>query len=300
MSNILDEILEASNNVDQSTIENDGPKFPIVQWNFGKLTNKKLGGMDYHGGWFVGAEMIDLSTAEGWTATSWTHNDGSESEGFYRREIEVSLVRTRKRWEVYKDGKRSSFAWKDYESAKNAGRASGRTHFLVIIKGLEDYGPFVLTLKGVSAMAFEGTRQQKGAMQQFSATVIKSANETLKKAKSTNKLPFRAFWLKVGGDRKPDGSPIFTEVGQGADKTNLCFPVAIGLPEKPEGVDLRAYFVGGEMLQKVNAIYEETADWAEAWNTITANPDEPEKASSGKRAAPEVSELDMMAEQLGV
>lgn len=269
MSSILDELKTAAETTDQESVEQQADIYPVVQWVFGRPANKKIGGMDYFGGWFVNKEMMDLEGVDGWVAETLTHADGSETEGFYTPSLSFAIIRDRKRWEVNSNNKRYLYAWNDYDAAVKVGRASGRTHILVLIKGLEDRGPFTLTLKGISAMAVEGTRQQAGAIQQFVRTVIRRANDDLKKAKVDKRLPYRAFWLTVGCPKDDKGAPVFTLVGSGEDSSNLTLPVPYGLPKKAEDVNLADYYVGKEIYEVANKLHEDTAEWTTAWDAIT-------------------------------
>jgi hypothetical protein len=239
----------------------------------------KIGGMDYQGGWFIPEEHVDeeIMTAAGWEKTTWDHGNGSVVDGFWRREIAVSVVTARKRWEVWSDsGGTEVFAWDKYDDAKDAGRPSGRTHALVMVKGLEEAGPFVLTLRGMSAMAFEGTRSQNGALTLFANTVLKAANAASDAAakkdggRGGKRWPYRAFWLPVGADRDAKGKPEFTEVGKGKDTSYLVLPVPLGLPDKADGVDLGKFYVGAELLGEVNELWTEAEEsWTHAWDTIS-------------------------------
>lgn len=269
----------AVDGIDQSSVENTGVTYPSIQWHYGDIKMKKAGGMDYQGGWFLKADAIDedVLTAAGWVKTSWTHDSGMEDEGFYRREIAVSIIAMRKRWEVQTGGLRQAFAWNNYDVAKSTGRPSSRTHVLVLVKGLESVGPVVLTLKGSASMAFEGTRTASGALSQFTATVLMAANKAseaaAKKAGNSNikRWPYRAFWLPVGAARSANGDPIFTEVGRDKDVTKVVLPAALGLPAKPEGVNLGSFYVGSELLAVVNDLWTAAeANWTHAWDTIAS------------------------------
>lgn len=268
----------AVDGIDPNSVENSGVTYPTIQWHYGDVKLKKAGGMDYQGGWFIKAEAVDEEAllAAGWEKTSWSHANGAEDEGFYRREIAVSIIALRKRWEVNSANQRLAFAWSDYETAKAQGKASGRTHVLVVVKGLEDVGPMILTLKGMSAMAFEGTRQDAGALSAFTATVITAANKASDTAakqngqRSAKRWPYRAFWLPVGANRQADGQPLFTEVGKGKDVTRVVLPVALGLPAKAEQVQLNSFYVGNVLLATVNELWQMAEEsWTHAWDSLT-------------------------------
>lgn len=290
-----------ANEIPEDTIERSEAQFPIVQWHRGDPKMKKLGGMDYQGGWFVPENMAPADlTAYGWERTTWTHGEENETEGFYAREITVSVIRERKRWEVYDGPRRLNYAWRDYDKAQKVGRPSGRTHYLVLIQGLEEFGPFVLTLKGMAGMYFSGSRHVKGVLPQFDSVVIKAANDAVKRAGQRGVMPRRAFWLTVGAAR--DGktnAPIFVEVGSGSDTSQIVPPQALGLPEKAEQVKLDEFFVGRDLLNRTTEIYREVEEWATAWDNIVAGSTEGEveEAADAKPAAAVTEDI---AEELGL
>jgi hypothetical protein len=263
--------------VDQSTVEQSGPQYPVMQWHYGDAKAKKIGGMDYNGGWFVKDGQIDEATmlAAGWTKTTWTHDSGTEDDGFWRREIAASVIAIRKRWEVTAaDGTKQLYPWSKYDTAKEQGAPRGRTHVLCVVKGLESIGPVVLTLKGSAAVGVEGNRNSAGALTKFAQTVIARANmesaAVAKKAgKAPGKWPYRAFWLPVGADREANGDPKFVEMGKGKETSRLVLPVALGLPAKAEQVELKRFYVGADLLATVNDLLAANTEWVSAWENIT-------------------------------
>lgn len=277
---------DAVNTIDQNTVENDGPQYPIIQWVYGDPKQKKAGGMDYQGGFFIAEDSApeDL-TQYGWERESWMHGDGSETDGFYCRLLNVSVVQMRKRWEVYSGGRRYTFAWNDYDKASEVGRPAGRTHVLCIVQGMEELGPFIITLKGMAAMHFEGTRNTRGILRQFSGTVIAAANAMSKKGR----WPYRAFWLGVQAAQDGKGNPTFTEVGRGNDTSNVVLPVAVNLPDKAKDVDLNDFYVGDDVLAQVNDLWTENVEWAKAWDTIEPGTTEGESQPDDEEVEDEVT-----------
>jgi len=270
----------AVDSIDQSSVDAGGPQFPTIQWNYGDAKMKKAGGMDYQGGWFIPDDMVDGAALEaaGWQAASWLHQGGAEVTGYWRREIAVSVIAARKRWEVfgeYGSGGAQAFDWRSYEAAKAAGRPTSRLHVLCLVKGLEELGPFVLTLKGMGAMAFEGTLSANGALTQFAATVLRAANMASDAAARATgrpggkRWPYRAFWLPVGADREGSGEPRFTEVGRGRDTSHVVLPVALGIPDKADAVNLAKFYIGNDLLGQVNELWAEAEEnWAHAWDSL--------------------------------
>lgn len=290
--------------VDQSTVDRNEAAYPIIQWHRGAPNMKKVGGMDYQGGWFVGENMAPTDlTGYGWERTTWQHDEASETEGYYRRELTVAVIRDRKRWEVSSGGRRFNYAWKDYDEAQKAGRPTGRTHILVLIRGMEDLGPFVLTLKGMAGVYFTGTQREKGALTHFDATIVRAANDAVKKAGKRGMMPRRAFWLTVGAQRDEKGAPIFTKVGTGDNTSQMVAPVALGLPDKPDDAAMKAAFVGQELFARVSDLYREADEWAGAWENIAPGQSDDgggngDAAPAGRAAQP-VNETDV-AEAVGL
>lgn len=268
---------DAVDSIDQSSVEGGGPSFPIIQWLYGDLKAKKYGGADYMGGFFVKADKVDGATLEaaGWTKTSRTFENGQEEEGYWKREAALSIIAERKRWEINPtDGQRQVFPWSGFDKAKeaNGGKSpSSRTHYLVLVKGLEAAGPFVLTMKGAAGAAFESYRDANSVISRFANTVIAAANAASdaaakKQGKAAGKRwAFRAFWLPVGANRNEKGEPVYKEVGKAPNTTNVVLPTALGLPDKAAGVDLKRFYVGNDLLATVNTLYDEAAEWRNAW-----------------------------------
>jgi len=270
---------DAVEGIDQESVEQTGARFPIVQWCSGDQKMKKAGGMEWFGGFFVKDGAIDAETltANGWTKTTMTHANGSESEGYTRREMAVSVIAIRQRWEVKTNGSPAQiFAWTAYKDAQDVGRPSGKAQILVLVKGLEAIGPVVLTFSGTRAVSFIGSNKASGALTKFSQTVITAANQAsdnaAKKAgKPAGKhWPYRSFWLPVGANRDGKGDPLFSEVGVGKDVSHVVLPVALGLPDKAEQVDLKKFYIGSDLLNTVNDLYTANTDWRTAWDSIVA------------------------------
>lgn len=252
----------AINTIDQSTVEDEGARYPTITFINGDPKMKKGGGVAYEGGWFIDLDKAPADMTEyGWAKDSFMTRSGVEIEGYWARQIEISVINQRRRWMV--DGQ--GFPWNAYEEAKAVGNPRGHQQFLVLVKGAESVGPFAITLKGHAGMSFQGARQyaQTGALSVFSKTVIAAANAKTKPAK----WPFRAFWLPVGAQKDAKGNPVFTEVGVAPNNSTVLLPVPIGLPEKATNVDLNKFYVGDEVLAIVNQLNTESADWVAQWES---------------------------------
>ncbi|HRA65172.1 MAG TPA: hypothetical protein PL187_04070 [Caldilinea sp.] len=265
--------------IDQSSVEGGGPSYPLIQWVYANVKEKKHGGMDYLGGLFIKGGKVDEAAllAAGWEKTERTFESGASEEGFWKREAALSIICQRRRWEVTPaDGQRLAFGWDKFDAAKAAGNGKtphGRNQYLVLIKGLEAQGPMVLTMKGAGAQAFESYRDAKAVLSRFANTVIHAANAASDAAAkkggkpSNNKWPYRAFWLPLGAARNEKGEPTYTEVGK-TEKSLVVLPVALALPDKAEQVELKRYYIGNALLTTVNELYDAAAEWRGAWENI--------------------------------
>ena len=282
--------INAIKTVDQSTVENEGPRFPTISFISGDPKQKKGGGVSYEGGFFIAADGAPADMTEyGWTKDSIMTSTGKEIDGFWSREVSLSVINSRRRWVVEGQG----FPWNSYEDAKKAGNPRGHQQFLVMVKGAESLGAFSLTLKGHAGMSFQGVRSYAatGALSWLSRTVIAAANAKTK----PSKWPFRAFWLTVAAQKDAKKNPVFTEVGTGSNVSTVVLPVPVGLPEKASEVDLNKFYVGNELLNVVNQLNTESADWVALWETKSA------EAGHRNGATPEPEKVeDDAAEELGL
>ena len=303
--------------IDQSTIENFDDIYPVVQWVNGEVKRKKEKGMLAWGGWFM-AERSNTPDeaamqAAGWEHQSLMHDDGSETVGYYKRDITVIAVTVRERWQVRVDGEQpllvgydrrnKSAKWDAFATAKTYGNPSGRLQVLVLLKGMEDFGPLVLTLGGSVAMSFYNERGGDSVLGNFFKTILAAANAKSDAAaraagrKGGKKWPVRAFFLSVGPAREANGTAVYTEVGQKGASSWVTLPVALGLPGRGEEVDLNKWYVGNSMFANVNELHEEAeTGWARAWDTlaptVTPNGDaKPVAAAAQKVSAEEAAGL---------
>lgn len=264
------------NNTDESTVEHDGPRFPIITWITGDPKAKRVGGMAYHGGFFVSKDgaPADL-TVYGWEAESLVRDDGKEIEGYWSQSLEMALIMGRKRWVVQGDRSQAVFGWNDYSEATKVGNPRSHQQTLVIVKGMEDVGPLVLSLKGTAMMSFNGQKDfaGNGVISSLKRVVIAAFNKALQDAAKKVKggtfipAPYRIAWCPIVAHS--DGKePQFTKVGSGDKSSMVVLPVIGQIPAKPENVDLDAFYVGDEVYTQVNELYAENVEWAKAWDNL--------------------------------
>lgn len=283
-----DWMAEGIGTIDQDTVEQLGAKYPFIQWVHGSSKAKKLGGLDYHGGWFMQEGQVDedVLRAAGWAPFTLSHKGGGETAGWASRDVTVSILLMRHCWAVQDGDQAQFFPWNEYDEAKAQGKPRGKTQVLVIVKGLEDVGPVVLTMRGSTGQAFSDARA--GVLGEFNRKLIQPANLMAQKKGIKAKWAFRAFWLTVGPKRNADGSPAFDTVGSGSESSEVTLPAALGLTDKPGEAEIRAAYVGRELLELLNAIQAENAGWKEAWDVmgqVEATPNGHEEAETEMEVA---------------
>jgi hypothetical protein len=197
---------------------------------------------------------------------------GDTIEGFGVDELTCIAVARRRRWKAQGgDGSWNYYpwAWESYQKAvQEHGRAVSQTHVLIMPKGLELFDPFVLSLSGSGAMAFEGTKKMPGVLTRFSMTVLAASDVQTKPLR----LPMRSFWLTFGAAVDGDGKPIFTKVGSGKQTANLVLPAPRGLPATAAECDPTQWLVDDSLFTHVEEIYKQAEDWMHAWDEMAETP----------------------------
>jgi len=143
-------------------------------------------------------------------------------------------------------------------SATYAKGARGKLQVLALVKGFDTSGPVMLTFSG------EGSRRFLDILQAFRQSVIAQAGALRKRQdKGFKGFPLYAFWLPVkAGERVEVGKPVAASF--------ITPPVAAwdgeGLKDTAKRADiLRGLFVGKALLEHCEALYDEAAAWAQAW-----------------------------------
>ena len=262
--------LDAAQDVDQSTVDLEGPQYPFIQWVHGKKALKPAGGVIYTGGWFMNAAQgIEADDLAEWTPGELEHQQGDATDGFFTRDLTVAVIRNRRCWRLRDGDQTRLYAWNEYERAAQAiptgGGLSGRLQVLVAVRGLEGLGPLVLTMGGSVSRAFAPGKSGNSVMNVFLRSVITPANTLNRKRGVKAAFPYRAFWLTVGPGREPDGTPVFTTVGQGNATSAVTLPVALGIGDKLDPQALGQLFVGRDNLALFTTWYLEAEAWANAW-----------------------------------
>ena len=276
--------LDAVQDIDQTTIDDTGPSYPYIQWVNGKPTLKQLGGVAFTGGWFFPADNAARDELDGWIAGELVHRDGSSTAGFFRRDLTFAIVRYRRAWLVAGPTRSTFFPWNQYAQAAAAGKAAGKLQVLTVGLGLEEYGPIVLTMRGMVGKAF---LSRDSVVTTLRKQVISVADTLNAKRGVKNKFPMRAFWVTVGPQRDAKGTPIFTLVGragQEGSQSHITVPVCVGLDQKLDSAGLAERFVGMDRLTWFGEIWQEADEWAHAWDEPAV--EEPRSNGNGPAMAP--------------
>lgn len=303
---LFDQMQQMSGLVDQDTVEKLAISFPTAQWGYGNQTLAKKGLKDFDavGGFFIPEDQVNSEDvqaallANGWVKCDKNNSDGSTTSGFHASVVLVSWVRDRLAAEYKVDGRSFKLPLRKWDDARKAapdGRVYGRGHALVIFKGLEEFGPFVITVAGTAQMAMFGTREDPGVKGRFLKVVCTAA----KKAFKGNAVPMRMFWMKVGITVGTDGKPVFVERGK-KEKSWLMMPSLYDVPASMDKVtqkNLEDWFVGHEVFAKANALYKENEVWATAWDSLTGNE---KHADDGDTSADAAEVPTVSAEALGM
>lgn len=262
---------DSVDSIDQSTLEQNALLYPWVQWVNGQVILEQIGNVAYTGGWFCPKDAV-ASPLAGWTPITLLHRNGAKTEGYAMRDIEIAVLRLRHRWLATVQGQVQRFPWKKYDQACAAAdkkSATGHTQVAVVIRGLEQHGIFVLTMKGSAGKAWTGI------IIEFAKRVVHAADAIVAAKGKKNKFACRAFWLKIGPKRKADGKPDFEMVGKDKDTSQVTLPTLLGVSEKPDEAEIAKLFVGEALLKELNTLWVEASTWAEepTWDGTQAAPE---------------------------
>jgi len=270
-----------------------GPRFPHLTWKYGnrELANmvpdpSALSTVQYHGGWFLAEDTVNAfgideeELAElGWQADKFTTRQGTV-EGFSAKTIDVRILYMRRRW-LKKGDERGAVTWGEGFDLREQG-VGLRSHMqvLVLVKGLESYGPFILTMKGSAQMAFSsaGMWRGSGILDTVRSTLLASANKlAARKGKGFHYMavyaPVGVEFVEKGKGKKKEVAPNFIEMGRGDDTTFLVVPTVVWPADVEPGHEMSAdelspFFQPQDTYSQAIELYKdaETKSWAEEWD----------------------------------
>jgi hypothetical protein len=245
-----------------------GPVYPIVQWTNGSVQNKKSGGVDYTGGFFVSAEQgVQIPGAVPHTLIT---QNGSEVQGFAIRDLKGTPIRFRRSWlATPEEGALAiRFPWTGYEDAQEVDfrRAPrGRGQLLFLVEGMEE--PVVLSFSGTVSGAVFSQGSKRGLLPSYAQLIVNQAKRIAKRKGRNIDYPLCAFRMAIGPDREESGEPKFTTVGSGSATSRVTMPVWLdrptGMVEEPQ---IASVFVGRDQFSKNQSYHKDADAWVSAWS----------------------------------
>jgi hypothetical protein len=230
--------------VDQDAQDRMSLQLPLVLWFHGKAAMKQLGdkNINYTGGFFLSQDAAGAGTEiELWTPQSF-EGDKGEVPGIGTNVADIALVRSRKRWFKESNDRKEFRAWRNYEQGF-------RAHLQIVgfIKGFEH--PVTFNFKGLLGQAIESIQRE------HMSKVVAILNRT--SPTKGQGLPPYALWVRLKSGKHE-------KVGGGSQQSEATMPVIV----LPPAVDLafaRSRFVGNALLQHMQELYIEAADWVREW-----------------------------------
>jgi hypothetical protein len=246
-----------------------GPAFPFFQW-----VHKTPGVPESlvpagTGGFFLPQAQFP----DGWVATAplttiQPENAAEEIPGCGWKGLHIAVLKKRLDWFTYMNG-RTTF-WPDYNTGiaeAGAGNVRGRTRIVCVVKEFGEYGPFMLTMKGING------RNLDSLIGEFFTKVHVRAQSQIAK----RQLPPYTFWIPVvsSGRRVLSG-------GQG---TKMITPPELRMPAEYDLAEwCAANYIGKPMAKLCRESWDKVKEWAEA--PIVSNAfGEPETKQASRQAS---------------
>ncbi len=259
--------------------------YPVWQWLNGnhQLSVTAKGTIAYTGGWFMEETYVEaLGATDTFPFPRWTlqTEGGKAVPGRAAVGLYTSILQYRRCW-VAGEGKNfSRFAWPKYDEALDYAltrgcKPRGQIQVFAAVRNCHQYGPFVLSIKGVCQKYF------KDGIIDGAHKILKAPLTGLLRAKHGDKreASFRMFWLMVQAARVKDGAsgnkPAFLAVGKGGQTSLVTPPWPTDLPKQPLRMwsEYAPFYVGNEILAKHNEWAEEALEWRDSteWLEATNN-----------------------------
>ena len=269
-----------------------GYEFPMLQWGYGdKKSSMKNDDFDSQGGWFISEDSIeslndtdlgeslpDALLAAGWSKDQFTTSKGDIVPGFWAKVIEVSPIHERMKWtsEDAAFGGRGAYD----KALAHGGDFKSRLHVMVLVRGLVDYGPFILSMGPASGMAWAGASAilSKGLLG-IKTEHITKIQPAIKAAYGIKSAKMCVVWTPIGVSEK------FVEMG--SDKSSSW----LRLPQPLHGdIDISTMALNREEVAIHKMNIAEQKEWAAAWNDLGSD----QKAAADKAPTVTKEEAEVM------
>ena len=146
---------EYFDNVDAATVDLLASTAPIIQYVNGDV-RETAGSIAHHGGWFFPEDQAPGEMADPFTPHTLVTAAGKEISGYAVRDLTLAILYARSAWLASTDAGLQRFPRNAYEAAKerNGGKnPRGHTQLLAVLRGFEDLGEFIATVKGMGSKA---------------------------------------------------------------------------------------------------------------------------------------------------
>lgn len=249
--------------------------YPVWQWLNGKQILKPAGDISYTGGWFMEESYVEaMGATDTFPFPRWTllTEGGKSVPGRAATRLHIAILQYRRCWVAGAAQDFRRFAWTKFEEADAyaggfGSRARGQIQVFAAIKDCHQYGPFILSIKGVCQKYF------KDGIIDGAHKILKVPLTGLLRAKYGDKreASFRMFWLLVQAARIKDtenggSKPAFMKAGKGAQTSLVTPPWPADLPKQPLRTwsEYEPYFVGLDYLDQHNKWAEEALCWRDS------------------------------------
>jgi hypothetical protein len=246
-----------------------GPAFPFFQW-----VNRGTGIPETvvpsgTGGFFLTQSQFP----DGWVATApmtsiLPENAEEEIPGCGWKGLHIAVLKKRLDWFTYTGG-RNTF-WPDYNTGiaeAGPGKVRGRTRIVCVVKEFGEYGPFMLTMKGVNGRNLDSLISEF-----FTKVHVKAQSQVAKK-----QLPPYTFWIPI----VTSGKRVLS--GPNTDSKKIT-PPELRMPAQYDLAEwCAANYIGKPMAKLCRESWDKVKEWAEA--PIVANAfGEPETKQANRSA----------------
>ena len=245
--------------VDQTTVENTGPTYPVAQWLHGDPKLAAAGGVAHTGGIIIPDKYLDdsVAPAPGWSRTNVAFSSGKSEAVLAAQKLRLAVIRTRFRWFATYNGVTTYYPRSGYQADSGM---RGHVQALCGVHGFEQ--PIVVTFKGKASQEFERLLKdfsQKVQEAAYRVTREKgNGNGSSIAANQQNRFPRFAFYMRLA-----PGPHV--KVGQKGQESIITPPV-LELPAVIGEDYLSKIYVGRDRLQELQQHFHDAAEWAAAWD----------------------------------
>lgn len=245
-----------------------GSIYPVIQYVNGDLSKKKSGGLDHTGGFFISADQ-GIEAPPSFEPHVLVTREGTEIQGFAKRDIQISPIRHRRCWQAQPQGDQKGlsmrFGWSEYDDASAYGKPRGVAHLLVALAGVDE--PMMIAFRGMNARRMLGQGRERGVIPMYGAKIVGAATRMARKAGRKATYPMCAFHLSLGPSRNEAGEPTFTKVGQGSDTSQIVYPAWLDEPKAIiDEALVRRLYVGNEKFAKYQSWHQDAEAWSHSWS----------------------------------